>query len=414
MNTMSTVESVPNTEEGAVLPLPVLTPESIRESAFAMEEWLVSIRRNLHRIPEPGYEEHKTQAFILDVLKELDVEYRVEGTATIGIICGRMPGKVVALRADIDALPIIEEGNKEYASTNAGYMHACGHDAHTTVLLGVARYFSMHRDDFDGAIKLFFQPAEETDGGALPMIKAGCLENPRVDSVIGLHVMPYLPAGTVEVKYGALNGASDTLGITIHGTGAHGASPDLGIDAVMIAGHLIVALHSLVSRYVSPLEPAVLTIGAISGGIRSNIIADTVTMKATLRTTSPEVEEKLLALVGKLVESLPGAFGGSGELTIEPSYRSLINHDQAVDAVIATAKEILGEDNIRMKEKPSMGVEDFSYFLLERPGAFYHLGCGDPARGIDAPLHSGRFDIDEKCLPYGVAMQAALALRLLN
>ena len=387
---------------------------ALLDAAKGMKDWLVEIRRSLHRIPEPGHEEVKTQAAIAARLDGLGIEYEKKGTAIVGIVRGAKPGKTVGIRADIDALPIREERQTDYSSTHPGYMHACGHDAHATILLGAARFFSERRESLTGNVKFFFQPAEETSGGAADMIRDGCLENPRVDHVIGLHVMPNVPTGSIEVKFGALNGASDTLHITVLGTGAHAAYPDLGIDAIMIAGHLVTALHSLVSRYVSPLDSAVLTIGAISGGAKSNIIADEVRMKATLRTTDPAVEERILSLVGALVESIPKAFGGSGELSVERGYRSLINHDGAVRTILATAENLLGKDRILFKEKPSMGVEDFSYFLMEREGAFYHLGCMNREKGITAPPHNGRFDIDEDCLPIGVAMHAGITLSLLG
>jgi len=226
--------------------------------------------------------------------------------------------------------------------------------------------------------------------------------------------MPYLPAGTVEVKKGALNGSSATLRITVRGKGAHGAYPELGIDAVLIAANVVTALNTLVSRYVSPLEQAVITIGKIAGGQRSNIIADEVKMTATMRTTSDAVRDALIGRARAVVEGIPASYGGSGSLEATYGYKALINHDATVDAVVEAAGEILGGDAVHWKEKPSMGVEDFSYFLKERPGAFYHIGCGNAARGIDAPLHNGRFDIDEDCLVTGVAMESGVALRLME
>lgn len=388
--------------------------DALLAAAAGMKDWLVEVRRALHRIPEPGHEELKTSAAIAAWLDGLGIEYEKRATAIVGIVRGAAPGKTVAIRADMDALPIREERQPAWVSTHPGFMHACGHDAHTAILLGTARYFAERRESLAGAVKFFFQPAEETSGGAADMIRDGYLENPHVDFVIGLHVMPHVPTGSVEVKYGALNGSSDTLHIAIKGKSAHGAYPDLGIDAIMIAGHVVTALHSLVSRYVSPLDAAVLSIGTISGGATSNIIADEVTMKATLRTTDPAVEERLIAMAGDIVTSIPKVFGGSGELVVERGYRALINHDFTVDAIIATAEELLGKDRIVHREKPSMGVEDFSYFVNEREGAFYHLGCMNAERGITAPLHNGMFDIDEDCLPIGVAMQAGITLRLLS
>ena len=226
--------------------------------------------------------------------------------------------------------------------------------------------------------------------------------------------MPDVPAGKVEVKYGALNGSSDFLGVTIRGKGAHAAYPSTGIDAIMIAAKVVDALHSIVSRYVSPLQEAVLTLGTIQGGARNNIIADEVRMTGTIRTTNPEVRAAIAERVKAVVEGIPAAFGGSGEVEIRAGYAALINHDWVVDIIAQEATSLLGEGSVLWKEKASMGVEDFSFFVRERPGSFYHLGCGNTAKGIDSPLHSNNFDIDEACLPIGVALQVAVTLRLLG
>jgi amidohydrolase len=240
------------------------------------------------------------------------------------------------------------------------------------------------------------------------------MENPRVDYVLGLHVMPYLPVGRIETKKGALNGSSTELDFTIGGTSCHAAYPERGVDAIMIAAHVVTALHCLVSRYVSPLEAAVLTIGTIRGGTVSNVVAGEVTMKSTLRTTSDQTRDMLVDKARSIVESVSASFGGSGSLKVSYGYTALINDSAVVDEIAAVADEILCPGSLEWKEKPSMGVEDFSFFCRERPGAFYHLGCGNEKRGISSPIHSPTFDIDEDCLPLGVAMQVACALRLLE
>lgn len=379
-----------------------------------LKPWIVAVRRQLHMNPELGLEERETADSIEQWLHEMGIESWRKNTAVIGLIRGTKPGKTVALRADMDALPIQEGGHEAYRSKKAGLMHACGHDAHVAIQLGAAKVLQGARGRLQGNVKLLFQPAEETDGGALTMIGDGCLEDPHVDRVYGLHVMPSLPVGSLELKKGVLMGASTTLDIRISGRSAHGAYPETGIDAVMIAANVVLSLHALVGRYVSPLEEVVLTVGTIHGGVTSNILADLVEMKATLRTTSDAVRDGFLARIRLLVEDLPRAFGGSGELAVRHGYQSLVNHDQAVDAIEATGRELLGPDRITWKGKPSLGVEDFSYFIKARPGAFYHLGCGNEATGVTAPLHSSQFDIDEDCLVIGTAMQAALAMRFLN
>jgi amidohydrolase len=389
-----------------------INTEALRE-IYPMKSWLIDTRRAFHTIPEPGDKEYKTQAEVCRILDELGISYRKGSTSVVAHIKGPHGAPVVALRADMDALPVNEPLDRTYRSGHEGFMHACGHDAHMTIALGAARYFAEHRNELKGSVVFLFQPAEESTGGALPMIKAGCLENPHVDYVLGLHVMPDVPVGMVEVKYGAINAAADTLRIAVKGRGAHAAYPDTGIDAVLIAAKVVDALQSIVSRNVSPLSEAVITLGTIHGGTQNNIIADEVIMTGTVRTTEPEVRAMVIDRVKTIVHGVSEALGGSAELDITPGYGALINHDRIVDLIVQEAASILGKDAIRWKKKPSLGVEDFSFYVMERPGAFYNLGCGNPEKGITAALHSNRFDIDEDCLPIGVAVQVAAAKRLL-
>ncbi|MCX7027679.1 MAG: M20 family metallopeptidase [Spirochaetes bacterium] len=391
-----------------------MTKDSLLGETWAMMDWLVDTRRSLHRIPEGGDEEYETQRELCRILDGLGLPYEKRKTSVVALVEGGKPGPVVGMRADMDALPVVEPENRPNRSRHEGYMHACGHDAHMTVALGAARYFAARKQGLKGSVKLLFQPAEETTGGAADMIAAGCLENPHVDYIIGCHVQPSVPVGMVELKHGAFNGASDVLRLVVKGKGGHAAYPDLGIDAIMIAAKVVDALHAVVSRYVSPLSEAVITLGTINGGTRNNIIADRVEMTGTIRTTDPAVRAVVGARVRSIVSGIPEALGGTGEAEIIPGYTALINHDWVVDLMAEKAREILGSDSIHWKEKPSLGVEDFSFFLQERPGAFYHLGCGNPGRGITAALHSRDFDIDEACLPVGVAMHVATTLALLG
>lgn len=388
--------------------------ENLLEIIRHYQPWLVEVRRKLHQIPEPGDAEFKTSDSLCRILETLAIPYIRNRTSIVALIEGQKPGKTVAIRADMDALPVEEPEDRPYASCHKGFMHACGHDAHMTCALGAARYFSERRSEFAGAIKLLFQPAEETTGGAENMIRDGCLENPHVDAVIGLHVQSYIPAGKIEIKYDALNGSSDFLKIIIQGKGAHAAYPDTGIDAIVIAANVINALQTIVSRTVSPLEEAVLTIGTIEGGKRNNILADEVTMTGTIRTTNPNVRAEMSRKVSTLVQTMAASLGGKGSVEIIPSYMALINHNWVVDIVAEETQRLLGKDALVWKSKPSLGVEDFSFFLKERPGAFYHLGCGNPDKGITAPLHARDFDIDETCLPIGAALHIAVAQRLLS
>lgn len=377
--------------------------------------WARDIRRELHMYPELGTMEHRTAERIEGYLKEVGIEsQRIADTGVVGIIRGSKEGRVVAIRGDIDALPIGETPGREYGSKNPGVMHACGHDAHAAILLGTARVLNDIREEFSGSVRLLFQPAEETIGGAERMVKEGCMDG--VDSVIGLHVMSYMDTGKVELKYGKLNASSDTIKISIEGKSSHGAYPHMGTDAIVMAGQVISALQSIVSRNVSPHENVVLSFGRIKGGSQGNIIADKVELVGTLRTTNEEVRVMAKERIVSVVEGIAASLGGRGIVQIEPGYMSLTNTDSVVDVIKECALKIVGEENIYYKELPSLGVEDFSFFIdaAREGGAYYHLGCGNKVKGIEAPAHNSLFDIDEDCLEIGIRMQVAATLKLLK
>lgn len=376
---------------------------------------LVAIRRDLHMNPELSGKEIRTSARICEYLEAWGIEYKsgVAETGVVAIIRGKKAGRTVAARADIDALPIAEKRDSEYRSRNYGVMHACGHDVHTTVQLGVAKLIKELENELAGNVKLFFQPAEEDIGGAERMVAEGCMSEPEVDNVIGLHVMPYLEAGNIELKYGKLNASSGEFYINIKGKSGHGAYPDTTVDAIVIAGSVITSLQSMVSRNVSPLESVVLSIGKINGGVKNNIIADTVTMSGTLRTLDEAARNRAKAAIRRLAEGTAGAYGGEAEVWFEDGYEALINVNEIVDVIKETAERILGAEKIRYKEFPSLGAEDFSYFLDKAKGAFYHLGCGNSSKGITAGLHNEYFDVDEECIKTGVYMQVECILALL-
>ena len=295
-----------------------MKPEDILAEAKSMQTWLVETRRHLHARPELGRQEFETANFIESTLRELGIRSKRLDTAVVGHVVGTGPGRegCVAFRADIDALPVTEPAGLPFQSLRPGLMHACGHDAHTAILLGVASFFARHRTDFSGTVKLLFQPDEEGEGGADIMVRAGLLEDPHAERVFGLHVQPYLEVGEIETRKGPLNGSSTSLGITVRGSSSHGAYPEKGIDAILLAAHVVLALNELVSRYVSPLDSAVLTIGTINGGSRSNIIAGEVSMKATLRSADDGLRDSLIARARAIVEGIPAAFGGSGSLEV--------------------------------------------------------------------------------------------------
>lgn len=379
---------------------------------------LVDIRRDFHKNPELSQNEFRTQKKIQDYLNEWNIENFVcADTGVVGIIRGKHEGKTIGLRGDIDALPICEKGNSEYCSIVPGVMHACGHDAHTTILLGVGKIMKEMADSEEsimGNVKLFFQPAEETIGGGKRMVQEGCMLNPTVDYMLGLHVMPYIDTGKVELKYGKLNASTDTIKITLRGKQAHGAYPDKGIDAIAMAGNVITSLQTIVSRNISPLNSVVISLGKISGGVKENVIADEVKISGTLRALDDETRSFAKKRITDIVKNTAIAFGGEGEVEFKDGYQALINNDEVVDVIKENAEKLLGRDNIVFKEFPSLGAEDFSYFSDVAKGGFFHLGCGNSSKGITSPIHTDCFDIDEECLKVGVLLQVNNVLTLLN
>ncbi|WP_326907611.1 M20 metallopeptidase family protein [Sedimentibacter sp. MB31-C6] len=376
---------------------------------------LVKIRRDFHKNPELGQKEFRTQSKIQEYLNDWGIEnYVCADTGVVGIIRGKQKGITVGLRADIDALPINEKNNQSYCSINHGVMHACGHDAHATILLGIGKIIKEMEDSLKGNIKLFFQPAEESVGGGERMVQAGCMLNPKVDYVLGLHVMPYIDVGKVELKYGKLNASTDSVSIKLKGKSAHGAYPDLGTDAIIIAGHVITSLQTIVSRNISPLNSVVLSLGKITGGIKSNVIADEVMINGTLRALDNETRSYVKERISDIVVNTAKSFGGVGTVEFYDGYEALINNDEVVDVIKENAEKFLGSENIVYKEYPSLGAEDFSYFSDIAKGAFFHLGCGNAKKGITAPIHTNNFDIDEECLKVGVFLQVQNILSLLK
>lgn len=381
----------------------------------AFEAWLIDVRRNLHKHAELSEKEYKTQEIIMGYLDSLEIPYvKMADTGVMAWIEGRKPGKCIGLRADIDALPLSEDASRPYCSMTDGVMHACGHDAHTTILLGCAAKLKANQDHFDGYVKCFFQPAEETIGGAKRMVEEGCMKNPTVDAMLGLHVMPYMPVGEVELRNGKLNAASDVVLLEIAGLASHGAYPEKGIDAMTIAAELILGIQTVLNRKVSPLDQVVISFGKIKGGHKNNIICDHVKITGIMRTTDEVTRSKVKEMLSTYVEGTAKAHGGSAKIHFEPGYKALINDQEINDVVRDVAETILGVSNVHEKENPSLGVEDYSFFLDDAKGAFYHLGCGNTSKGIIHPLHSENFDIDERALITGVNLQMNMIFNLLG
>jgi amidohydrolase len=389
------------------------------KKAVEIKDQLVAWRRDFHENPEIGFEEFRTSEVIKQFLNSEGIPFY--STATTGI-CGLIKGtaegaengKTIALRADIDALPLQDKKSCEYSSKVEGKMHACGHDAHMTVLMGAAKLLNETRDKLKGNVKLIFEPAEETVGGARFMISEGVLEEPHVDAVIGLHVAEGIECGIVGLKKGVVNAASNPFNIKIIGRGGHGAHPEDTVDPILIASNVIVALQSIVSREIPPTDPAVVTVGSIHGGSAQNIIPEEVNISGIIRTMRTEHREYVIRRVVEVVEGITKAMRGKCEVDIQESYPCLYNNDIMVEALQKYASEIVGKNNVEELDKPSMGVESFAYFSMERPAVFYFLGAGNSEKGIINPAHGSLFDIDENCLPIGAAIQAKFAYEYLN
>lgn len=389
--------------------------KSLKEKIDEMKEWLIGIRREIHMYPELGFEEVKTSRLISEWLERfgLEVQKGVAGTGVIGLLRGKSQGKTVAIRADMDALPIEELNEVPYASKIKGKMHACGHDAHVTILLGVARIFSSLRDQIKGNIKWIFQPAEEGGGGGKRMVEEGVLENPRVDAIFGAHVFPQIEIGKVGICKGKALASADRFIIKLIGQSGHAASPHLAKDPILAAGHLITQIHSIVSREVDPLESAVITIGKVSGGTAFNIIPDEVELLGTVRALSPEIQEKMKKRIEEVVRGVTQAFGMRYDFEYEYGYPVLINEPEMIQLVASACAKGIGEENI-VEVPPSMGAEDFAFYLEKVPGAFFRLGIRNESKGVVHPYHNSRFDIDEDVLPFGVEMFIRIVDRFLE
>ena len=392
--------------------------DKIRERAQAYFPNVVEMRRYLHAHPELSYEEVETGKYIAQKLTELGIPH-VHGVAengVVGLIEGRNPSKkVLALRADFDDLPIQERNDVPYKSTVDGKMHACGHDAHTASLLGAARILNDLKNEFEGTIKLIFQPAEEkTPGGASIMIDEGVLENPNPLSIIGQHVHPPLEAGKVGLKGGIYMASSDELYLTIKGTGGHGAMPQECIDPILIAAHIITALQQVVSRNANPSLPTVLTLGKINSvGGATNVIPDAVKIEGTFRTLDEAWRAEAQKRMRKIAEGIAESMGGSCEFVVEKGYPVLFNDEELTKKVKDFMVEYCGADNV-VDLPMRMTSEDFAYYSQKIPACFYRLGTGNRAKGITNGLHTDTFDIEESSLELSIGLMAWLAIRELD
>ena len=374
------------------------------------------LRRQIHANPELSYEEVETAALVAGEIRALgaEVEENVAGGhGVIATIQGRKPGRTIGLRADMDALSIQEETGLPFTSKHSGKMHACGHDAHTAMLLGAAHVLWDMRDSFDGTVKLIFQPAEEKtpEGGAKAIVASGVLG--AVDAVYGLHVWPQLPTGTIGVKAGPVMAASDHVTVTIHGQSSHAAMPHKGVDAIAAAAQFITAAQDIISRQTNPLHPSVLTFGLIQGGTRYNIIPDEVVVEGTCRTYNPDTQDYIEGQLGRLLGGLDMMFGTNSTLLYERGHGAVINSVEQAALAAQVVRERFGESALAAIQEPAMTAEDFSAYLNAYGGAFLWLGTAEEGKPA-WPLHHPQFSIDEKMLPQGVELLSSLALKALQ
>ncbi|MFW6135884.1 MAG: M20 metallopeptidase family protein [Chloroflexota bacterium] len=392
-----------------------MSPIDSMAEAEALRQQLVAWRRDFHRHPELAFQEHRSARIIAEELRALgyQVETGVAETGVVALLKGRDSGPVVMARFDMDALPVTEANDTDYVSQDQGVMHACGHDGHMAIGLGVARLLARHRDQLTGTVKLVFQPGEEGGNGALVMVEEGVLENPRPDALVVTHLWNEKPLGTVDVTPGAVMAAAEKWTCTVRGEGGHGALPHLTVDPIVAASHIVTGLQAVVSRSVSPLETAVVTVGSFHGGEAFNVIPDHVDLSGTIRTYAAEVREEVLRRVREVVESTAAAHAASAELQIEALTPALINDPDVVEVVREAAEAVLGPESVTSGER-TMGSEDAAYLTREIPGCYFFLGSANAERGLDAPHHNPHFDFDEDALPIGVAVITEAILRILR
>lgn len=390
--------------------------DGIKQQANNMADTLTQYRRHLHAHPELSFQEYETSAFIKARLDEMGIAWKaMAGTGVVALIKGDQPSdRVVALRADMDALPITEANQVPYASQNKGVMHACGHDVHTASLLGVAALLQSLKQHFGGSVKLIFQPAEEKlPGGASLMIKEGVLKDPVPHAVIGQHVSPLLEAGKVGFRKGKFMASMDELFVTIRGKGGHGALPHQNIDPVLITAQVLVALQQIVSRMANPILPTVLSFGKVIANGAINIIPNEVHLEGTFRTLDEGWRAQAHGLMKKMAQSIAESMGGSCDFTIQQGYPFLINEEKLTERITAFATAYLSKENV-VEQDIWMAAEDFAYYSQASDACFYMLGVGNQEEGIISSLHTPTFNVDEKALVTGVGLMAYIALKQLE
>ncbi|NDE11063.1 MAG: amidohydrolase [Chitinophagia bacterium] len=384
--------------------------QQIKKLAKKYAPEFISIRHHLHANPELSYQEFETSKFIQQQLTALNIPFEIKATSgVIGLLKGKNPEKrVVALRADMDALPITEQNDIPYKSTNPGVMHACGHDVHSSCLLGAAKILSELKHEWEGTVKLIFQPGEEKNpGGASILIKEGVLENPVPKNIFGMHVHTTLEKGKLSFRSGMVMASADEIYITIKGNGGHAASPHLTADTILIASNLIVSLQQLISRNNSPFNPSVLSITSIHGGNTTNVIPSEVKLMGTFRAMNEEWRYKAHELIKNMATQIVQSMGAEIDLKIDVGYPSVLNNEALTVAARKTAESFIGEENVEETEL-RMGAEDFAFYSHKIPGCFFRLGTANISKGITAGVHTPKFNIDEDAIEIGMGMMALL------
>ncbi len=390
-------------------------PDLVKAAALYKDE-IRSLRRSLHQYPELGLECYKTAERVASALKEagLSVQTGVAGTGVVGILEGENPGPVIALRLDMDALPIEEQTALPYASKLPGRMHACGHDGHTAIGTGVAKTLSLLRRELNGTIKFIFQPGEENPGGAKPMIEEGALKNPDVSAIWGFHIFPELLQGTVGVNYGTMTAGNDEFTIMLKGTGGHGGHPDKTCDPILAAGYLIVAVQSIVSRNIDPAEPLVVTIAEVKAGDSFNVIPESVLIKGTIRSITSDGRALAAKRLKEILDGFTVAFGVGADLTINPGESPLVCNRELTQFSENQFLRLIGRDHTVRIERPSMGADDFAFFTDTIPGTYFRLGCLNREKAHVSMLHTPKFTFDEQILSDGMLLISQLLFNYLK
>jgi amidohydrolase len=384
--------------------------QKIKELAKTFAPEFIEVRHHLHSHPELSYQEYETSKFVKGKLDSYGIPYEAKAvTGVVGIIKGKNPEKrIVALRADMDALPIQEENDLPYRSVNPGVMHACGHDVHTTCLLGAAKILAETKNEWEGTVKLIFQPGEEKNpGGASIMIKEGVLKDPAPQCIFGMHVNPQLETGKLSFRGGKVMASADEIYITIKGKGGHAAAPHTTTDTILVASHIVVALQQVISRNNDPLSPSVLSITSFQGGFTTNVIPTEVKLMGTFRAMDEKWRFKAHELIKKMVNAVAESMGAEADLTIDVGYPVVFNNEELNERARKVGQEYMKDSNVEETEM-RMGAEDFGYYCQEIPGCFFRLGTGNTSKGITAGVHTPKFNIDESAIETGIGMMAML------